>query len=324
MRLSIAIPVHNEETVLPELLRRTGAVLDGIAGGPHEIILVDDGSSDSTWALLESAAARDLRIVAISLSRNFGHQAALTAALDHAHGDAVVLMDGDLQDTPESIPMLLERYHQGYDVVYAQRIKRKEPAWLRLCYYLYYRLLAQLSDLTLPLDAGDFGLMSRRVIEQLRRMPEHHRYLRGLRHWVGFRQIGVPIERAERHSGKSKYSVLRLMKLASDGILAFSIVPLRAAAILGLIAILLSSLFAGWTVFAKFVLHQAPKGFTALTFLITFLSGSNLFFLGIIGEYLGRVYEEIKARPHYVVGRVVNGNQQLPAAARGAAAGIRR
>lgn len=323
MRLSVAIPLHNEETVIPELLRRAEAVLNSIEGGPHELILVDDGSTDGTWALLESAAARDRRVVGISLSRNFGHQAALTAALDHATGDAVVLMDGDLQDTPESIPTLLDYYHQGYDVVYAQRTKRKEPAWLRFCYYVYYRLLAELSDLTLPLDAGDFGLMSRRVVEQLRRMPEHHRYLRGLRHWVGFRQIGVPIERAERHSGRSKYSFLRLLKLESDGILAFSIVPLRAAAILGLVAILLSSGFAMWTVFAKFVLHQAPKGFTALTFLIKFLSGSNLFFLGIIGEYLGRVYEEIKARPHYIVGRVVNANQHLqsPAMAKGAAAG---
>jgi glycosyltransferase involved in cell wall biosynthesis len=325
MRLSIAIPLHNEESVMPELLHRTQSLLDNIEGGPHELIFVDDGSTDGTWALLEAAAARDRRIVAISLSRNFGHQAALTAALDHATGDAVVLMDGDLQDTPESIPMLLAQYHQGYDVVYAQRIRRKEPAWLRFCYHAYYRLLAELSDTPLPLDAGDFGLMSRRVVEQLRKMPEHHRYLRGLRHWVGFRQIGIPIERAARHSGNSKYSMLRLLKLASDGILAFSIVPLRAAAILGLIAIVLSSGFAMWTVFAKFALHQAPKGFTALTFLITFLSGSNLFFLGIIGEYLGRVYEEIKARPHYIVGKVVNASQQLqpqsPAMAKGAAAG---
>jgi len=215
-----------------------------------------------------------------------------------------VLMDGDLQDPPEAIPQLLQAYAQGYDVVYVKRVNRKEAWWLRLCYYVFYRLLAMLSPIQLPLDAGDFGLMSRRVVDEIRGMPEHHRYLRGMRSWVGFRQIGIPVDRSARQAGRTKYSPLKLLKLASDGIFAFSIVPLRAAAIGGSIAIALSFLFTLYAVYAKFWLHS-PQGFTALVVVITFLSGVNLLFLGIIGEYVGRIYEETKARPHYVVRKVV-------------------
>jgi len=302
--VSVAIPVFNEEAVVPELLRRTAAVLDGIPGGPHEMVLVDDGSSDSTWELLKNAAGRDDRLVVVALSRNFGHQTALGAALDYVSGDVTILMDGDLQDPPEAIPTLIDSFKNGYDVVYVQRVKRKETWWLRACYYLFYRLLAALSSIRLPLDAGDFSLLSRRVIDEIRRMPEHHRYLRGMRTWVGFRQIGIPIERATRQAGRTKYSPLKLLKLASDGIFAFSIVPLRAAALLGAIATTLSVLFSLYAVYAKFWLHS-PQGFTALILTITFLSGVNLFFLGIIGEYIGRVYEEAKNRPHYVVRKVI-------------------
>ncbi len=309
-RLSVAIPIHNEESVLPELLTRLMGVLDKVQGGPHELLFVDDGSTDGTLALLEEAAQRDSRIMVLSLSRNFGHQAALTAALDHVTGDATVLMDGDLQDEPESIPRLLEKFFEGYDVVYAQRTRRKEAWPLRLSYYVFYRLMARLSDMKLPLDAGDFALMSRRVVEHLQRLQEHHRYLRGLRSWVGFRQIGIPVERSQRHSGRSKYSVFRLLKLASDGIFAFSIVPIRAAAILGAISIGLSGLFAVYTIFAKLFLNQTPKGFTALLLLITFLSGILLFFLGVIGEYVGRIYEESKGRPIYIIGRLIGGGNR--------------
>lgn len=304
-RVSLAIPVYNEEAVVPELIRRTTAILDQIPGGPHEIVLVDDGSSDRTAALLEAAAQKDPRLVVLELSRNFGHQTALASALDYVSGDVAVLMDGDLQDPPEAIPRLIDTFQQGYDVVYVQRINRKEAWWLRLSYWLFYRLIATLSPVELPLDSGDFGLMSRRVIDEIRKMPEHHRFLRGLRSWVGFRQIGIPVEREARHAGRTKYSALRLLKLASDGIFAFSIVPLRAASILGSIAIALSFLFSLYSLYAKFWLHS-PQGFTALILVITFLSGINLFFLGVIGEYVGRVYEETKARPHYVVGRVVS------------------
>lgn len=303
-RVSLAIPVFNEEAVIPELLRRTGAVLDNLPGGPHEIVLANDGSSDRTLELLEKAAENDDRLVVVSLSRNFGHQTALTAALDHVTGDVAILMDADLQDSPEAIPTLLDAYQQGYDVVYVRRVNRKESWWLRLCYHLFYRLLAKLSDTQLPLDAGDFGLMSSRVIHEMRKMPEHHRYLRGLRTWVGFRQIGIPIERSARHAGRTKYNPIKLLMLAFDGIFAFSIVPLRAAAILGLAAIGLAGLYSLYALYARFWLHS-PQGFTAIILAITFLSGINLFFLGVIGEYVGRVYEETKARPHYVIGKVV-------------------
>jgi glycosyltransferase involved in cell wall biosynthesis len=305
IRLSVAVPIHNEESVLPELLRRLQGVLDTLAGGPHEIVFVDDGSTDRTYEILEEAARGDTRIVVISLSRNFGHQSAITAALDHAAGDAVVVMDGDLQDVPEVIPQFVDKYQQGYDVVYARRVRRKEPWPLRFCYFVFYRMMAKLSDTRLPLDSGDFGLMSRKVINQMRRMPEHHRYLRGIRSWVGFRQVGISVERAERHSGRSKYSLMRLMKLAADGVFAFSIVPIRAAALVGTFAMFLSVSYVAYAVYAKLFLRISPQGFTALLVAITFLSGIVLFFLGIIGEYVGRIYEETKGRPQYIVGRIV-------------------
>lgn len=304
-RVTLAIPVYNEEAVVPELVRRTCTVLDSLPGGPHEIVFANDGSSDGTLEMLEAAAEDDPRIVVVELSRNFGHQTALAAALDQATGEVVVLMDGDLQDPPEAIPTLIDRYREGYDVVYVKRINRKEQWWLRMCYHVFYRLLATLSSIELPLDAGDFGLMSRRVVDEIRQMPEHHRYLRGMRTWVGFRQIGVSLDRPARHAGKTKYSPLKLLKLAFDGIFAFSVVPLRAAAILGTVAIVCSFVFALYALYVKFRLHS-PQGFTALILLITFLSGINLFFLGIIGEYVGRVYEEAKARPHYVIRKVVS------------------
>ena len=312
--LSIGIPLHNEEGVLPELLRRIRSVLDQIAGGPHEIVFVDDGSTDRTFAILEKAAKEDSRIRVISLSRNFGHQAAISAALDHVTGDAVVVMDGDLQDVPEVIPQFVEKYQQGYDVVYAQRVRRKESWPLRACYFVFYRMMAKLSDIRLPVDSGDFGLMSRRVVHHVRRMPEHHRYLRGMRSWVGFPQTGLAVERAERRSGKSKYSVMRLIKLAADGIFAFSIVPIRAAVLLGGFVVLFSGLYVLYALYAKVFLQRSPEGFTALLLAVTFLSGSVLFFLGIIGEYVGRIYEETKARPQYLIGRIVDslGSQSQP------------
>jgi dolichol-phosphate mannosyltransferase len=303
--LSVLVPVHNEESVIPESLRRVGSVLDGIPGGPHEIVFVDDGSSDRTLELLEAAAALDPRIKVIALSRNFGHQPALSAAMDFSAGDAVIVIDGDLQDPPEIIPRLVERFRAGYDVVYAERTERKEVWWLRLCFFLFYRIMSRLSDIRLPLDAGDCGLMSRRVVEQLRNMKEHHRYLRGMRSWVGFRQTGIAVRRSERHSGKSKYSALRRLKFAADGIFAFSTVPIRAASILGACTVAISTIYALVTIYAKIFLHQTVQGFAALIVVMTFLSGVLLFFLGIIGEYVGRVYEELKARPLYVVDRCI-------------------
>ena len=318
-RLSVAIPLYNEETTVAELLRRLRAVLDAVPGGPHEVVIVDDGSSDATVERLEAAAREDDRFTIVALSRNFGHQAALTAALDHVSGDATVVMDGDLQDQPEMIPTLLERYHAGFDVVYVRRTRRQEPWWLRLAYHLFYRLLARIADLRLPLDSGDFALLSARVVEALRRTPEYHRYLRGLRAWVGFRQIAVDAERGRRYAGRSKYSLSKLVGLGLNGIFAFSILPLRLAALLGGVAIALSSAFGVYALYAKLVLHRSPQGFTALLLAIVFLSGVNLLFLGVIGEYIGRVYEQVKGRPVYIV-RSVTGHQAPASGADGSGA----
>ena len=303
--VSVAIPVYNEAQVIPALLSRLRAVFDGLPGGPHQMVFVDDGSSDATVELLAAEAQLDPRILVVALSRNFGHQTALTAALDHVTGDVAVVMDADLQDPPEAIPLFLGEHAKGYDVVYAQRVDRKEGLLLRFSYFLFYRLISKLSALDLPLDAGDFGLMSRRVVEQLRRSPEHHRYIRGLRRWVGFGQTGIVVERAARAAGTSKYSPAKLLKLAFDGIFGFSIVPLRAAALLGALAVVASSLFGLYSLYVKLFLDRSPQGFTALVLAVIFLSGLQLVFLGVIGEYLGRVYEEVKGRPLYIVDRII-------------------
>lgn len=307
-RLSLAIPVFNEREVFPVLVERVGAVLDKIPGGPHEIVMVDDGSSDGTAQLLEEAAERDPRIVGVLLSRNFGHQVAITAAMDQVSGDVIVIMDGDLQDPPEVIPQLLAKYDEGYDVVFAQRGQRQEGWYLRFCYWLFYRLVTMLSNVPLPLDSGDFALLSRRVVDAMRAAPERQRYLRGLRAWVGFKQTGLVVDRAGRHAGRSKYTPLKLLKLASDGIFAFSIVPLRAALVLGLGAIVTSIVYAIYAILARLVFERnTPPGFASLIVVIVFLAGMQLMILGVIGEYVGRIYEEVKGRPHYILRKVVRG-----------------
>lgn len=269
------------------------------------MVFADDGSTDGTLALLEREVAGDPRIVVVSLSRNFGHQQAFSAALDHVSGDVVVMMDGDLQDVPEAIPRFLEQHAKGYDVVYAVRSKRKEPLLLRACYAAFYRLAASLADVSLPVGSGDFSLLSRRVVEQIRTSQERHRYLRGLRTWVGFRQVGIEIERAERGAGDPKYGWRDLFRLAFDGIFAFSVVPIRIATIAGAFAIAVTFLYSLYALVAKVVFDESPKGFTALFLGLTFVSGVQLLFLGIIGEYVGRVYNEVKRRPLYVVDRVI-------------------
>lgn len=307
-RLSIAIPVYNEEEVIPELLRRIRATLDAIPYGPHEVVFVDDGSSDASVELLEEAARNDSRFIVIVLSRNFGHQGALSAALDYVSGDAIVFMDADLQDRPEAIASFLEKYQQGYDVVYAKRLSRKESFWLRASYKIFYRVLGSLSETQIPMDAGDFGLVSRRVANELRRLREHHRYLRGLRSWVGFRHIGIEVERDSRFAGKAKYDLGRLFRLAFDGIFAFSTFPIRAAGLLGMSALAASAFYALYAMYAKFALHRSPQGFTAIIILMTFLSGVHLIFLSVIGEYVGRVYQEVKRRPVYIVEHITCGS----------------
>lgn len=305
MRLSVAIPVFNEEATVPELLRRTTAVIDALPGGPHEIVCVDDGSTDRTAELLAEAVAADPRIGLVVLSRNFGHQAAFSAALQHVTGDVVVLMDGDLQDPPEAIPRLIAEYRNGYDVVYATRVRRKEGRLLQLAYRLAYRVIARLSSIDVPVDAGDFSLLSRRVVDLLNSLPERQRYLRGLRSWTGFRQVGIEVERDARFAGTPKYTLSKLLQLAIDGMLTFSVSPLRAAAATGVLTVAASMAFALYSVYVRLFLGRSPEGFTALIVVLTFLSGVQLLFLGVIGEYLGRVFTEVKGRPSFVVARVI-------------------
>lgn len=304
-KISVAIPIYNEESGLPELFRRVTAVLAGLNGWDYEIVFVDDGSSDGSLEWLAAMAAVDPQVKVVAFSRNFGHQAALTAALDHISGDVVILMDGDLQDEPEVIPHFLAEYESGYEVVYAIRQERQENWLLRACYDSFYRIISLLADIELPQGAGDFGLLSRRVVEQMKCASERHRYLRGLRTWVGFRQRGLPVARAARRTGTSKYSLRKLLQLAFDGIFSFSVIPLRAATVLGGLTVVASSAFSAYALFAKLVLGQQTVGFTALILAITFLAGVQLLFLGVIGEYIGRIYQEVKHRPHYVVDRLI-------------------
>jgi glycosyltransferase involved in cell wall biosynthesis len=310
-RVTLAIPIHNEEAVLPELLRRVLAVLDQTPGGPHELLLVDDGSRDASLRILEEAAARDPRITVIVLSRNFGHQAAVSAAFDYATGDVMMVMDGDLQDAPEALPVLLERLDQGFDVVYVRRTQRKESFWLRTAYHLAYRMIAGMSKLALPVDAGDFALLSRRAVDAVRALPERQRYLRGLRSWVGFRQTGVELERHARAAGESKYSVSALIALALDGTFAFSTAPLRFIGVLGGFALMFAAVFSLYAVFVRLFMGRSPQGFTALTVLVTLIGGMILISLWIIGEYVGRIYEEVKRRPIYLVDRMIGSDADL-------------
>jgi dolichol-phosphate mannosyltransferase len=305
MRLSVGIPVHNEQEVLPELLLRLTKVLDALPGGAHEIVFVDDGSTDDSRSLLIEAARRDPRIRLIVLSRNFGHQAALGAALDHVTGDAVVLMDADLQDEPEIIPALVKHHQAGADVVYARRATREEGWILRTSYRIFYRIIASLSEVHLPRDAGDFALLGAPVIKAMRQLPEQQRYLRGLRAWVGFEQVAVDVQRAPRLAGRPKYTAWKLITLALDGICSFSVAPLRAATGAGLLAIAAVGLFALYAVYVRLATGAVPEGFTASLLVMTFLAGVQLFFLGVIGEYLGRVYGETKRRPAYVIARII-------------------
>jgi dolichol-phosphate mannosyltransferase len=304
VRLSVGIPVYNEQDVIAELLKRLLHVLDGIAGGPHEVVFVDDGSTDNSRRLLEQAAESDPRIRVVVLSRNFGHQAALGAALDHATGDAVVLMDADLQDQPEIIHEFIRHHEAGADVVFARRKSREEGWIIQSFYRLFYRVIAALSDTRLPLDSGDFALLGAPVVAALRKLPEHERYLRGLRAWVGFRQVGIDVQRRARFAGAPKYTTWKLVKLAIDGICSFSIVPLRAASVIGLAAIAVSVGFGLYALYVRIAVGHVPEGFTASLLIMIFLSGVQLLFLGVIGEYVGRVYGEAKGRPPYVVARI--------------------
>jgi dolichol-phosphate mannosyltransferase len=301
--LSVVTPVYNEEENIPVLYSRIVRVLEE-EHIDFEIIFVDDGSSDQSRYKLAELEAMDRRVIVIELARNFGHQVAITAGLDFARGNAVAVMDADLQDPPEVLPAFIAKWREGYEVVYAIREKRKETWLKRVSYKLFYRLLRRVASIDIPLDAGDFCVMDRRIVDQLKRMPERSRFIRGIRSWIGLRQVGLPFERHVRHAGETKYSVGRLMLLALDGLISFSYVPLRIITLLGVSVSFLSMIMAVFFFVKKLVYGLNPPGFAAIIVSIFFLAGIQLITLGVIGEYVGRIFEEAKRRPLYVLRRV--------------------
>lgn len=305
--ISVVVPCYNEKEVLGELYQRLTAAAEAWQES-YEVILVDDGSDEATWHQIEEIHGRDPRWKAVRFSRNFGHQTAVSAGIALAGGRAVIVIDADLQDPPEELHRFLAKWREGYEVVYGLRRKRKEGLVKRTCYHGFYRILAGISQPPIPVDSGDFCLMDRKVVDLLKSMPERNRFVRGLRAWVGFRQIGLEYERQAREAGRPKYNFRKLVRLAVDGILSFSTWPLRLATRLGLIVSTIAFLgavftfvqrvFADW--FAKIGLGPVP-GFATIVIAILFLGGVQLICLGIIGEYIGRIYDEVKGRPSWIV-----------------------
>jgi dolichol-phosphate mannosyltransferase len=301
-RYSFVVPVYNEETTIPELYRRLQAVMDSLEG-ESEVILVDDGSRDRTLSLIRQLHQQDSRIRYLALARNFGHQIAVTAGLQVSQGDAVIVLDGDLQDPPELAPQLIAQWQQGYQVVYARRTRRRREPWLkRLLAFGFYRILRTLANVDIPADTGDFCLMDRQVVDLLNAMPERDRYLRGLRAWVGFRQTAVDYERDPRFAGSVKYTFGKSLALAMNGMVAFSRIPLRLATYLGLIAAAIALLMAFLILFWRLFQPNSPvTGFTIIAMAMFFLGAVQLISIGILGEYIGRIYEEVKGRPLYII-----------------------
>jgi glycosyltransferase involved in cell wall biosynthesis len=301
--LSIVIPLFNEEENILALWERLRAVLEP-SGSPFELIFVDDGSEDETRRMIDGLHARDERVVVVHLSRNFGHQPAISAGLEQARGHAVVVMDGDLQDPPELIPDLLRRWRGGYDVVYAVRRSRQEGFIKRLGYRAFYQLLGRISDLAIPLDSGDFCLMDRRVVDQLNRLPERCRFVRGLRSFLGFRQVGVGYDRPAREGGRPKYTLRKLAELAIDGLVSFSSTPLRLVTYMGLTAAGLALVLTVWVLNDAIHHHTAPKGWASTMIAVLFMGAVQLLSLGVIGEYIRLIFLESKQRPTYIVDEV--------------------
>jgi len=298
--LSVVVPVFNEEENIPELYRRLLAVLPGCVAS-FEILFVDDGSRDNSWTLVTKLAAQDGRVRGLRFSRNFGHQMAFAAGLEHAQGDAVVIMDADLQDPPEVIPDLVGRWREGWEVVYAvRRARYGESAFKLLTAKLFYRLLQRITAVDIPLDTGDFRLMGRRAVEAFRRLGERHRFTRGLVAWLGFRQTGVLYDRAARHAGDTKYPLSKMMRFAIDAITSFSHLPLQLATWMGFAVSALAFAYI-LVVLALKVVGISWPGYTSLMAAILFLGGVQLVMIGLLGEYLGRVYDEVKHRPLYLI-----------------------
>ena len=301
--LSVVIPIYNEEANIAVLYSRIVAVLEAQAID-FEIIFVDDGSCDRSAHCVSELRENDHRVIVVELARNFGHQVAITAGLDFARGKAIAIMDADLQDPPEVLPEFIAKWREGIDVVYAIREQRKEGWIKKISYAAFYRLLRHVSSIDIPLDAGDFCVMDRRVVDLLKSMPERSRFVRGIRSWVGLSQVGLPFERHARRAGASKYTVGRLVLLALDGLISFSYVPLRVITALGLSVSFLSLFLAGFFFIKKLLYGLSPPGYASLIVSIFFLAGIQLITLGVIGEYVGRIFEEAKRRPMYVLRRV--------------------
>lgn len=299
--LTVVVPVYNEEEVLPEFHRRLAKVLDGLTM-QSEIIYVNDGSADGSLNQMHQIKGDDGRVAMIDLSRNFGKEIAMTAGLDHAHGDAVVVIDADLQDPPELIPKMIEHWQSGYDVVYAQRISRAgESVFKKTTAHIFYRLMQKLSRVKIPADAGDFRLLSRRAVNALSGLREQHRFMKGLFTWIGYPQKALPYERDARYGGETKWSYVSLWNFAIEGITSFSTIPLKVATYLGVLTAFGAFIFGMFIVVKTIFFGNPVPGYPSLLVIVLFLGGIQLMALGVIGEYLGRMFDETKNRPLYLI-----------------------
>jgi polyisoprenyl-phosphate glycosyltransferase len=312
-KYTLVIPIYNEEAAIAALYDRVSAVMDRL-DAPSELILINDGSRDRSLQLIRELHDRDPRVCYLSLARNFGHQIAVTAGLNYVRGRVIVILDADLQDPPELIPEMIEKWRQGYQVVYAQRIQRRKEGWFkRLTAYMFYRLLKQLADVDIPTDTGDFCLMDRQVVDLLNAMPERNRYIRGLRSWVGFPQTAVKFERDPRIAGDVKYTFHQSFGLAINGLVSFSKVPLRISTYVGLFAALVAIVMMLLVFYWRVTNPASPlTGLTTIVVAIFFLGAVQLLSIGILGEYIGRIYEEVKNRPLYTLSEVAGFEKQLP------------
>ncbi len=308
-QLSLVIPLYNESEVLPILATRLSELVARIPL-KTEIVLVDDGSSDATANMMNDLAVRDANYQCLFLSRNYGHQKALRAGLEASRGDYVMVLDADLQDPPELFFEFFEKIKEGYEVVYGVRRKRKESALKVFAYNTFYSILTRISNYPIPRDSGDFCLMTRRVVNAMLRVNEESLYLRGIRSWVGFKQVGVEYDRSARAAGTSKYSIFKLFKLAYDGIFNFSIFPLKVVSITGITCIVSSLIYLAITIARKYFVEDVPLGFTALLFVIILFGGVQLLSIGILGEYIHRIFFQVKGRPLYFINKkIVDGKE---------------
>lgn len=300
-QVSFVIPIYNEESNLPMLVDRIVKIMDH-SPLQLEAVLVDDGSRDNSRQILQQLALSDSRFHVILLSRNHGHQLALTAGLSVARGtDGVFVLDGDLQDPPELLESFYIKFKEGFDVVYAIREKRKEVFYKRFAYFIFYRILKKIANIEIPLDSGDFSFISRRIVDVLNKMPEESRFIRGMRTWIGFKQIGIPYDRQERASGDSKYSFGKLVQLALNGIYNFSEFPVKFVMILGSLAIGSSALYLILVIIKKMFFDEVIEGFTALLFIVILFGGIQLIAIGILGEYILRIFFQSKSRPNFII-----------------------